>query len=92
MKSLIKKPLITEKNTYHNAVGVYVFEVDLSATKPDIKQAVERFFKVKVDTVRTSSCRGRGKVTKFGAGKVPHWKKAYVKLVEGEKIALFEGA
>ncbi len=91
MKLIVKKPLITEKNTYHNASGVYVFEVLIGASKPEIKNAVEKNFKVKVDTVRTSIGRGRAKVTKYGAGKAPYWKKAYVKLVEGEKIALFEG-
>ncbi|XGC80092.1 50S ribosomal protein L23 [Bdellovibrio bacteriovorus] len=91
MKQVIKAPLITEKNTYHNAAGVYVFEVDLKSTKTDIKTAVEKNFKVKVENVRTSVCRGHSKYTKFGLTKVPYWKKAYVKLVEGEKIALFEG-
>jgi large subunit ribosomal protein L23 len=91
MKQVIKQPLITEKNTYHNAAGVYVFKVDVTASKPEILEAVEKNFKVKVDSVRTSVCRGHAKVTKFGRGKVPHWKKAYVKLVQGEKIALFEG-
>lgn len=92
MTNLIKKPLITEKNTIHNAAGVYVFEVDLKADKEAIKTAVEKTFKVKVSSVRTAVCRGRGKVTKFGRGKTPYWKKAMIKLVEGEKIALFEGA
>lgn len=91
MKHLIKRPLVTEKNTYHNAVGVYVFEVDLDSKKPEIKAAVEKVFKVKVQSVKTSVCRGHSKVTKFGAGKIPYWKKAYVKLAAGEKIALFEG-
>jgi large subunit ribosomal protein L23 len=91
MKQVIKAPLITEKNTYHNAASVYVFEVDLKASKTDIKAAVEKNFKVKVDGVRTSICRGHSKNTKFGATKIPYWKKAYVKLSEGEKIALFEG-
>ncbi|MEZ0393318.1 MAG: 50S ribosomal protein L23 [Pseudobdellovibrionaceae bacterium] len=91
MKHVIKRPLITEKNTYHNAAGVYVFEVDLDSDKPKIKAAVEKVFKVKVLSVKTSVCRGHAKLTKFGYGKVPHWKKAYVKLAAGEKIALFEG-
>ena len=91
MKQVIKAPLITEKNTYHNAAGVYVFEVDLKSTKTDIKTSVEKNFKVKVDSVRTSVCRGHRKQTKFGLTKVSYWKKAYVKLSEGEKIALFEG-
>jgi large subunit ribosomal protein L23 len=91
MKSLIKQPLITEKNTIHNAAGVYIFQVDQSATKPEIKKAVEKNFGVKVNSVRTSMCRGHAKVNKFGLGRVPYWKKAYVKLMPGEKIALFEG-
>lgn len=92
MKQIVKRPLITEKNTYHNAAGVYVFEVAMDSDKSVIKTAVEKNFKVKVDSVRTSICRGHGKMTKFGPTKVPRWKKAYVKLVAGEKIALFEGA
>ncbi len=92
MQQVIKRPLITEKNTINNAAGVYVFEVDLKADKVAIKVAVEKNFKVKVDSVRTAICRGRGKNNKFGRGAVPRWKKALVKLAEGEKIALFEGA
>lgn len=92
MKQIIKRPLVTEKNTYHNAAGVYVFEVSLDADKTEIRSAVEKYFKVKVTSVKTAVCRGHAKVTKFGMGKVPHWKKAYVKLAAGEKIAVFEGA
>lgn len=91
MRNVIKAPLITEKNTYHNAAGVYVFEVDMKSSKIQVKEAIEKNFKVKVDSVRTSVCRGHSKNSKFGITKVPYWKKAYVKLVEGEKIALFEG-
>jgi len=91
MKQIIKKPLITEKNTYHNAAGVYVFEVDMKASKTDVKTAIESGFNVKVDSVRTAVCRGHSKQTRFGLTKVPYWKKAFVKLSEGEKIALFEG-
>lgn len=92
MQSLIKRPLISEKNAIQNATGVYIFEVSLDATKPEIKEAIQKNFNVKVEAVRTSICRGRAKANKFGFGKVPHWKKATVKLVAGEKIALFEGA
>ena len=92
MKTVIKRPLVTEKNTYHNAAGIYVFEVALDTDKTEIRSAVEKYFKVKVQSVKTSVCRGAAKQTKFGMGKVPHWKKAYVKLKAGEKIALFEGA
>lgn len=92
MDMIVKRPLITEKNAGLNAAGVYVFEVDLSATKPEIKKAVESVFEVKVDSVRTVRCRGAAKANKFARTKAPHWKKAFVKLQPGEKIALFEGA
>lgn len=92
MLSVIKRPLVTEKNTILNAMGVYVFEVDRKATKTDVKKAVEKSFQVKVDSVNTSVCRGRAKRTRHGKGKVNYWKKAMVKLLPGEKIALFEGA
>lgn len=92
MKTIIKKPLISEKNALLNSVGIYTFEVDLQASKTDIKNAVQTNFSVKVDSIRTVVCRGRAKANKFGYGKVPKWKKALVKLAAGEKIALFEGA
>ena len=91
MKQIIKRPLVTEKNTYHNAVGVYVFEVAVDSDKKEIKKAIENGFKVKVDCVRTSVCRGHSKTTKYGKSSPLFWKKAFVKLIEGEKIALFEG-
>lgn len=91
MRQIVRKPLITEKNTIHNAAGVYVFEVHFDSSKPEIKTAVEKSFNVKVESVRTAVCRGRAKYTKFGVTKAAHWKKAYVKLAAGEKIALFEG-
>jgi large subunit ribosomal protein L23 len=63
-----------------------VFEVDLKASKTEVKQAVETLFKVKVSAVRTSTVEGkerrRGKFT----GYRPDWKKAYVRLKEGQKM------
>lgn len=88
----LKKPLITEKNSLMAEDGVYVFEVDQKATKTEIKSSVEKYFRVKVDSVRTSVCRGRARRTRLGVGRVKYWKKAMVKLKEGEKISLFEGA
>lgn len=92
MSHVIKKPLITEKNTIHNTLGVYVFEVDRKSTKTEIKNAVEKSFRVKVDSVNTVICRGKQRRTRLGVAKVRRWKKAMVKLAPGEKIALFEGA
>lgn len=88
----LKKPLVTEKNSLMAENGVYVFEVDQAATKTDIKASVEKYFRVKVESVRTSICRGRARRTRLGVGRVKYWKKAMVKLKEGEKISLFEGA
>ena len=93
MYEIIKKPLVSEKNAGHaEDANTYAFEVDLRADKTDIKTAIEKAFEVKVAEVRTMICRGRyfRKQAKIGAPK--HWKKALVKLQQGEKIALFEGA
>jgi len=92
MKQIIKRPLMTEKNATYQTTGVYVFEVEMGSDKAQIRKAVQDFFQVKVDTVNTSVCRGRAKANKFGRGAVPRWKKAFVKLMPGEKIRLFEGA
>lgn len=92
MLYVIKRPIVTEKNTVLNAMGVYVFEVDRKATKTEIKEAVEKSFSVKVKGVRTALCRGRGRRTKLGYSQAKYWKKALIQLQPGEKIALFEGA
>ena len=92
MLYVIKKPLVTEKNSMMAEFGVYAFEVDKKATKTDVKKAVEKNFRVKVESVNTQICRGRAKKTKFGSTKIKYWKKALVKVKAGEKISLFEGA
>ncbi|MFN7906239.1 MAG: 50S ribosomal protein L23 [Pseudobdellovibrionaceae bacterium] len=91
MKTQIISPLVTEKNTIHNATGVYVFEVAMKATKGEIKAEVEKNFSVKVAGGRTTVCRGRSKTTQFGRTQGPYWKKAFVQWKEGEKIALVHG-
>jgi large subunit ribosomal protein L23 len=92
MKQIIRSPLITEKNTVLAESGVYVFEVHMDATKPDIKKAVETGFSVKVKNIRTAVCRNDMKYNRFGLTKVTRWKKAYIQLAAGQKISLFEGA
>lgn len=93
MYGVIKKPLISEKNAGHTEdANTYAFEVELRADKTTIKNAIEKAFRVQVAEVRTMICRGRyfRKQVKLGAPK--HWKKALVKLKQGEKISIFEGA
>jgi large subunit ribosomal protein L23 len=92
MYQLIKKPLVSEKNSVLAEQGVYVFEIDKAATKTEVKNAVEKLFRVKVLSVNTANCRGRATRTKLGQSAVKYWKKALVRLAPGEKIALFEGA
>ncbi len=87
----IKRPLVTEKNSMLAEQGIFVFEVDKGASKPEIKRAVEKFFRVKVASIKTSICRNRARNTRMGASKVKYWKKAMVKLAPGQKISLFEG-
>ena len=89
--SLVKKPLLTEKNNLLASKNIYVFEVDRTANKTEIKHSVEKYFDVKVKSVNTAICRGRSKRTRAGYGRRPYWKKAVVRLKQGENINLFEG-
>ena len=92
MYQVIKKPLVTEKNTVHSSGGIYAFEVARDARKDQIKKAIEQAFRVKVESVNTMICRGRARRTNLkNMSNVQYWKKALVKLKAGEKISLFEG-
>ena len=64
----------------------YVFKVALDATKIEIKTSVEQLFKVKVDNVRTLRVKGKSKRNRFGMYTKPTWKKAYVRLEQGQDI------
>jgi large subunit ribosomal protein L23 len=87
---VVLRPLITEKgthqSTHHNA---YPFEVNLWATKPQIKQAVEELFNVRVEKVRTSQRLGKKRRYRFRVGQMPRWKKAIVILHEEDRIEFF---
>jgi large subunit ribosomal protein L23 len=90
--AVIKRPLITEKNTGHLQENVYAFEVAPTAGKQQIAKAIETAFKVKVIDVRTMNSRGRQRRMGRFVSRVPHFKKALVRLADGQKIKLFEGA
>jgi large subunit ribosomal protein L23 len=94
MTDVIRRPLITEKTTMaREATRTVVFEVAPGATKVDIKRAVEKLLGSKVESVRTSVAHGKFKRQGRFIGQRSDWKKAYVKLREGEKIPEFlEGA
>jgi large subunit ribosomal protein L23 len=72
--------------------NVYAFEVADKASKTAIKKAVEVAFQVKVIDVHTMQCRGRAHRMGRYVSRVNHFKKALVKLAEGQKIKIFEGA
>jgi len=83
----IRSPIITEKSETRRALeNTLCFRVNPKATKTDIKNAVEQIFKVKVAGVRTANYVGKPKRRGQTVGRRPSWKKAYVKLKEGEKM------
>ena len=88
--TLIHSPYITEKTTSIGSLNQVVFKVDLSASKSEIKKAVEDLFDVKVDSVATSTQKGKTKRNRFGIYKRSNYKKAFVSLKEGSEIQ-FEG-
>lgn len=88
---VIKKPLITEKTTAEkDARNVVAFVVNRDANKIEIKESVEKLFKVEVNAVKTATVAGKMKRVGKNIGKRPNWKKAYVTLKEGSNIDFFE--
>jgi large subunit ribosomal protein L23 len=88
----VVRPLITEKSSAaYQDRAEYAFEVHPDATKPQIRQAIEELFGVKVTEVWTSNQRGKIKRMGRTAGRRPNWKKAIVKLRDGDTIEIFEG-
>lgn len=84
---IIRRPIITEKGLgKKESERTLCFEVDPRANKVEIKAAVEQIFKVKVEAVRTSLFEGKLRRQGRFSGYKPNWKKAYVKLMQGEKM------
>ncbi len=85
---VIKKPVVTEKSMANQQKSVYTFIVAPDATKPEVKQSVEKAFNVKVEEVRTVKVKGKLKRMKnqLLEGKRKDWKKAYVTLKEGFRL------
>ena len=91
MYQTILSPLVTEKATALSEQNQFVFRVSLEATKPEIKAAVEGLFNVKVLAVNTLVVKGKTKRFKGRPGQRSDWKKAMVKLAEGQSIDLTTG-
>ena len=88
---LIRKPIITEKATMASENGAVVFEVAIDANKPQIKEAVEALFGVKVKAVNTTITKGKTKRFRGQPGRRKDVKKAYVTLEEGSTIDVSTG-
>jgi len=98
---VVKRPLVTEKGTHQAQTsqeatrsrrargGAYAFEVHPDASKGIIKQAIERIYNVKVQSVRTANRKGKPRRVKFKIGTTPSWKKAVVVLHAEHHIDLF---
>lgn len=84
------RPVVTEKGiTKKDDERTLCFEVSRDANKVLVKQAVEKLFKVKVEEVRTANFEGKLRRRGRFAGYRPDWKKAYVKIAEGQKVPEF---
>jgi large subunit ribosomal protein L23 len=94
MTAILKRPIVTEKLTALQDKGTYAFEVVPTANKIEIARAVEKKFNVTVLNVRTVNCKGKMKtqMTRKGrfSGRTSAWKKAIVRLKEGDKIEFFQ--
>ena len=88
---LIKKPVITEKATMAQENNAFVFQVSMDATKPQIKEAIENIFSVKVKAVNTTITKGKAKKFRGRAGERSDKKKAYVTLEAGNSIDVSTG-
>ena len=88
--TIIIKPLVTEKSTHQQATrNSYAFQVNTSANKHQIKDAIERQYNVKVVDVRTMNRKGKPRRAKFKMTTTSAWKKAVVELDENSRIELF---
>ena len=90
IQDVIRRPMVTEKGvTMKETERTLCFEVALDANKTQVKSAVEKYFKVKVEEVRTATFEGKLRRRGRFAGYRPDWKKAYVRLKKGEKVPDF---
>lgn len=91
LTQVLIRPVVTEKTTsLREQSNKYVFEVAIAANKAEVRQAVEKYFGVKVLDVHTSRMYGKPKRMGRFEGRRPNWKKAVVTLQSGDTIDLFD--
>lgn len=88
---VIIRPVVSEKSYVLSAVGKYTFRVHPDAHRTQIRQAVESIFDVNVVEVRTLSVKSKPKRRGVTRGRTRAWKKAIVKVREGQSIPIFQG-
>lgn len=92
LHDVIRRPIVTEKSTIAREISnVVTFAVDPRANKHEIRDAVQEFFQVKVEEVRTMRMPRKSRRLGRFIGRKPEWKKAVVRLAEGQTIEFFEG-
>ena len=84
--NIIRSPVVTEKTTKISENNQFVFRVAVDSTKENIKNAVEKIFKVKVKSINTIKIKGKRKIFKGTKGKRVDYKKAIISLKEGETL------
>ena len=84
--AVLRAPLVSEKTARIQEMNQYVFEVALTATKADVKSAVESLFNVTVESVNVMNVKGKNKTFRNRAGRRGDWRKAYVRLADGQSI------
>jgi large subunit ribosomal protein L23 len=90
-RSVVIRPIVSEKSYALLAANKYTFRVDERANKTQVRQAVEEIFGVRVHDVRTSTVKPKPKRRGWTSGKTRAWKKAVVELHPEDSIELFEG-
>ncbi|AHC73383.1 Ribosomal protein L23 [Candidatus Endolissoclinum faulkneri L5] len=88
---LLRRPIVTEKSTAGSNFGQVTFEVPVKSAKPEIKQAVEDLFNVKVSSINTLLIKGKIKRYRGRLGRRSNYKKAIIILAKGQKIDLMVG-
>ncbi|MBL42151.1 MAG: 50S ribosomal protein L23 [Rhodospirillaceae bacterium] len=91
MYEVIRSPVVTEKSTFISEYNQIVFNVAIDSSKREIKEAIEKLFKVKVKNVNTLRQNGKIKRFKGTVGKRPEFKKAFITLEEGNSIDVTTG-
>ena len=89
LTDVIRRPLITEKTTYHTSIHRYAFEVDRHANKTAIRRAVETIYNVKVISVTVQNRRGKLRRYRYGYVQQPPTKRAVVRVRPEDRIELF---